>query len=68
VPWLFVTAPGTHLFAIRVAQGASFSIFSAASYAYIAAAAPPTRRAEALGIFGLSFFLPVSVGGWIGSG
>jgi len=66
VPWLFVTAPGPHLFAIRVAQGASFSIFSAASYAYIASSAPPERRAEALGIFGLSFFLPVSVGGWIG--
>jgi MFS family permease len=66
VPWLFVTVPGAHLFAIRVAQGASFSIFTAASYAYIAASAPPERRAEALGIFGLSFFLPVSVGGWIG--
>ena len=66
VPWLFVTVPGPHLFVIRVAQGASFSIFSAASYAYIAASAPPARRAEALGIFGLSFFLPVSVGGWIG--
>jgi predicted MFS family arabinose efflux permease len=65
-PWLFVTAPGTHLFVIRVAQGASFSIFTAASYAYIAASAPPARRAEALGIFGLSFFLPVSVGGWLG--
>ena len=66
VPWLFVSGPGAHLFAIRVAQGASFSIFSAASYAYIAASAPVERRAEALGIFGLSFFLPVSVGGWIG--
>ncbi|HZL97922.1 MAG TPA: MFS transporter, partial [Terriglobales bacterium] len=66
VPWLFVTVPGTHLFVIRFAQGASFSIFTAASYAYIAASAPPARRAEALGIFGLSFFLPVSVGGWIG--
>lgn len=66
VPWLFVTGPGAHLFVIRVAQGASFSIFSAASYAYLAAAAPPERRAEAFGIFGLSFFLPVSVGGWIG--
>ena len=65
-PWLFVTVPGTHLFVIRVAQGASFSIFTAASYAYIAASAPPARRAEALGIFGLSFFLPVSVGGWLG--
>ena len=66
VPWIFVTVPGAHLFLIRVAQGASFSIFTAASYAYIAASAPPARRAEALGIFGLSFFLPVSVGGWIG--
>jgi predicted MFS family arabinose efflux permease len=66
VPWLFVTVPGAHLFLIRVAQGASFSIFSAASYAYIASSAPPARRAEALGIFGLSFFLPMSVGGWIG--
>ena len=66
VPWLFVTGPGVHLFLIRVAQGASFSVFTAASYAYIAASAPPARRAEALGIFGLSFFLPVSVGGWIG--
>jgi len=66
VPWLFVAAPGAHLFVIRVAQGASFSIFTAASYAYIAACAPPARRAEALGIFGLSFFIPVSVGGWIG--
>jgi predicted MFS family arabinose efflux permease len=66
VPWLFVTVPGAHLFIIRVAQGASFSVFTAASYAYIAASAPPARRAEALGIFGLSFFLPVSVGGWLG--
>jgi MFS family permease len=66
LPWLFVTIPGAHLFLIRVAQGASYSIFTAASYAYIAASAPPARRAEALGIFGLSFFLPVSVGGWIG--
>lgn len=65
-PWLFVTGPGAHLFVIRVAQGAAFSIFTAASYAYIAASAPPARRAEALGIFGLSFFLPVSVGGWLG--
>ena len=66
MPWIFVSGPGAHLFVIRVAQGASFSIFSAASYAYIAASAPTERRAEALGIFGLSFFLPVSVGGWIG--
>lgn len=66
VPWLYVSSHGAHLYAIRVVQGASFSIFSAASYAYLAASAPADRRAEAFGIFGLSFFLPVSVGGWIG--
>jgi predicted MFS family arabinose efflux permease len=66
VPWIFVTGPGPHLFAIRVAQGASFSMFAAAAYGSIAASAPAERRAEALGIFGLSFFLPASVGGWLG--
>ncbi|RJP25747.1 MAG: MFS transporter [Deltaproteobacteria bacterium] len=66
VPWLFVTAPGAHLYAIRIAQGASFSMVATAAYGYIAACAPVDRRAEALGIFGLSFFLPISVGGWIG--
>ena len=65
-PWLFVAAPGPHLYAIRVAQGVSFSLVATAAYGYIAACAPVERRAEALGIFGLSFFLPISVGGWIG--
>jgi len=41
-------------------------MFSAASFSHIAASAPPQRRAEAFGIFGLNFFLPVSMGGWIG--
>jgi predicted MFS family arabinose efflux permease len=66
VPWIFVSSPGPHLYLLRIAQGASFSAFAAASYSYIAACAPADRRAEALGIFGLSFFLPVSVGGWVG--
>lgn len=66
VPWIYVASPGPHLYLLRVAQGIAFSAFAAASYSYIAACAPAHRRAEALGIFGLSFFLPVSVGGWIG--
>ncbi len=66
VPWLFVTGPGAHLFAIRIFQGAAYSFFATASYAYIAAAAPEERRAEALGVFGLSFFVPTAVGGWLG--
>jgi MFS family permease len=66
VPWLFVTEKGAHLFAIRIFQGAAYSFFATASYAYIAAVAPPERRGEALGIFGLSFFVPTAVGGWLG--
>src|SRR5512134_3687651 len=66
LPWILVTGPGAHLYAIRIAQGASFSLVATAAYGYIAACAPVERRAEALGIFGLSFFLPISVGGWIG--
>lgn len=66
VPWLFVREAGAHLFAIRIFQGAAYSFFATASYAYIAAAAPPDRRGEALGIFGLSFFIPTALGGWLG--
>jgi MFS family permease len=66
VPWVFVQSPGAHLFAIRIFQGMAYSLFTTASYAYIAAAAPKTRRGEALGIFGLSFFVPTALGGWIG--
>jgi predicted MFS family arabinose efflux permease len=65
-PWLLVSAPSPALYLIRIAQGAAFSMFTAASFSHIAATAPPDRRAEAFGIFGLAFFLPVSVGGWLG--
>ncbi|MBI5575512.1 MAG: MFS transporter [Deltaproteobacteria bacterium] len=66
IPWLFVTERGAHLFAIRIFQGAAYSFFATASYAYIAVAAPAHRRGEALGVFGLSFFLPTAIGGWLG--
>ncbi len=66
IPWLFVTEKGAHLFAIRIFQGAAYSFFATASYAYIAAVAPADRRAEALGVFGLSFFIPTALGGWLG--
>jgi len=66
VPWLYVSSPGPLLYLVRLAQGAAFSMFTAASFSHVAAAAPPSRRAEAFGIFGLAFFLPVSVGGWLG--
>src|SRR3989304_3643021 len=36
------------------------------SGAYLAVAAPENRRGEALGVFGLSFFIPTALGGWLG--
>ncbi len=66
VPWLYVTGKGAHLFVFRIFQGAAYSFFATASYAYIAAAAPEDRRGEALGVFGLSFFIPTALGGWLG--
>ncbi|MGZ8429195.1 MAG: MFS transporter [Candidatus Deferrimicrobiaceae bacterium] len=66
IPWIFVREGGAHLYAIRIFQGAAYSFFATASYAYIAAAAPENRRGEALGVFGLSFFIPTALGGWLG--
>jgi len=66
VPWIFTSIPGPLLYLLRVIQGVAFSMFTAASFSHIAASAPPQRRAEAFGIFGLNFFLPASMGGWIG--
>ncbi len=66
LPWLLVASRGPHLAAIRLLQGLAYSLFVTASYAYIAACAPPERRGEALGIFGLSYFVPAALGGWLG--
>lgn len=66
IPWIFVRGKGGHLFAIRIFQGMAYSFFATAAYAYIAAVAPEDRRGEALGIFGLSFFVPWAAGGWLG--
>ena len=66
IPWIFVTERGAHLFAIRIFQGAAYSFFATASYAYIAAVAPPDRRGEVLGVFGLSFFIPTALEWMIG--
>jgi predicted MFS family arabinose efflux permease len=65
-PWYFVKAPSSILYVYRVFQGIGYSFFATFAYAHIASHAPPERRAEALGVFGLSFFIPTAIGGWIG--
>jgi len=55
--YLRVHTIGASLFALRVLQGASFAAAFTATTAFAAALAPPSRRAQALGIFGLSVLL-----------
>jgi MFS family permease len=66
VPWLSPPAPGPALYLLRACQGAAYSFFATAAYGYIAAGAPADRRGEALGVFGLSFFIPTALGGQAG--
>jgi predicted MFS family arabinose efflux permease len=66
LPWLSPPEPGAALFFLRAIQGVAYSFFATAAFGYVAAAAPPARRGEALGVFGLSFFIPTAFGGQLG--
>lgn len=66
VPWIASPEPGAGLYALRALQGCAYSLFATAAYGYVAAAAPRSRRGEALGVFGLSFFVPAAIGGQLG--
>ncbi len=66
VPWLYSHEAGPALYLLRGCQGAAYSFFATAAYGYVASAAPSDRRGEALGVFGLSFFIPTALGGQLG--
>ncbi|MGF1467866.1 MAG: MFS transporter [Sandaracinaceae bacterium] len=64
--FLTVSSIGPWLFLVRVVQGfASGAIFSGL-FTYAADIVPASRRAEGMGIFGVSGLLPVSLGGLLG--
>jgi MFS family permease len=65
-PWFTVHHPSPMLYLYRFFQGVGYSFFVTFAYAHIASNAPPDRRAEALGVFGLSFFIPTAIGGGLG--
>jgi len=52
---------GGHLYVLRFLQGAAFACFSVSNLTLIARLAPPSRRAEALGVFGISGLLTMAV-------
>lgn len=55
--YLFVDRIGPALFALRVLQGASFALAFTATTTFAAELAPRDRRAQALGVFGISTLL-----------
>jgi MFS family permease len=64
--FLFVHAIGPALFALRVVQGVSFAASFTAATTMAAELAVPERRAQALGIFGVSTLLTHAIGPAIG--
>ncbi len=65
-PWYTVKSPSPILYLYRFFQGVGYSFFVTFTYAHIASHAPPQQRAEALGVFGLSFFVPTAIGVGLG--
>jgi MFS family permease len=67
---LFMTAPAAYgaaasamsLFAVRLVHGAGMGLFPTAATAMVADAAPPGRRAEVLGTFGMASGLALALG------
>lgn len=55
--YLFIDAIGPVLYGLRLVQGVSFAAAFTASTTLAAELAPPSRRAEALGVFGISTLL-----------
>jgi MFS family permease len=60
------TTLGWHFYALRFFQGAAFSIFITSNLTLIADLAPPSRRAEAVGIFGVSGLVTIALAPAIG--
>ena len=64
--YLFATSIGPMLFACRLLQGLSFAAAFTAATTYAAEFAPVSRRAQALGVFGLSTLLTHAIAPIVG--
>jgi len=52
---------GAHFFFLRFLQGVGYSAFFIANFTFIAELAPPGRRAEAMGVFGISGLVTIAL-------
>ena len=57
---------GWHFYLLRFLQGAAFAIFLTSNLTLIADLAPPSRRAEAVGIFGVSGLVTMAMAPAVG--
>jgi MFS family permease len=55
------TSLGWHFYLLRFLQGGAFSLFLTSNLTLIADLAPPSRRAEAVGIFGVSGLVTIAI-------
>jgi MFS family permease len=60
------TTLGWHFYLLRFLQGGAFAIFLTSNLTLIADLAPPSRRAEAVGIFGVSGLVTIALAPAIG--
>ncbi|MGD9762524.1 MAG: MFS transporter [Candidatus Binatia bacterium] len=66
IGFLFVDSLGPSMYALRFLQGVSLSASFTATTTFAAAFAPPNRRAQALGVFGLSTVVTHAVSAGVG--
>ena len=64
--FLFIESVGPALFALRLLQGVSFAAAFTATTTFVAEFAPADRRAQALGLFGLSSLLTHAIAPIVG--
>jgi MFS family permease len=59
--FLFSAALGWHFYALRLLQGAAFACFMTSNLSLLADLAPVSRRAEAVGVFGVSGLVTIAL-------
>ncbi len=61
ITFLFSTRLGWHFYVLRFAQGAAFACFMTSNLTLLADLAPASRRAEAVGVFGVSGLVTIAL-------
>jgi MFS family permease len=66
VAFTLVRSLGWYFYVLRLTQGVAYALFLTSNLALLADLAPPTRRAEAVGIFGVSGLVTIAIAPAVG--